>query len=210
MEGTRLRILELLQKNSHDTVGGLATAMGLAPATVRRHLDILQRDRMVAFEEVRKKTGRPEYSFFLTEEGQEAMPKGYDHLLRLLVEELGVLTSGDLTGLAGQDVLEVVFSRLPAKLGMDNAATAESDNIDDRKDALLDVLQTEDFVPEANIVYGKLQIRLQNCPFRSVAMANTTVCDFDAAVINASIGQEMTRIECIHDGDPACVYVQAD
>jgi len=138
------------------------------------------------------------------------MPKGYDHLLRLLVEELGVLTSNELDGLGGQDVLEVVFGRLSAKLGMDNAANSESDSIDDRKDALLGILQSEDFVPEAAIIDGKLQIRLQNCPFRSVAMANTAVCDFDAAVINASIGQEMTRIECIHDGDPACIYVQAE
>ena len=72
MEGPRLRILQLLQKNTNDTVGGLAQAIGLAVATIRRHLDILRRDPLVAFEEVRKKTGRPEYSFFLTEDGQEA------------------------------------------------------------------------------------------------------------------------------------------
>ena len=69
MEGARLRILQLLQKHSNDTVEGLANAIGLAPATIRRHLDILQRDRLVTFEEVRKRTGRPEYSFYLTEGG---------------------------------------------------------------------------------------------------------------------------------------------
>ena len=74
MEGTRLLILQLLQKNNSDTVEGLAKAIGLAPATIRRHLDILQRDRFVAFEEIRKKTGRPEYSFFLTHDGPETLP----------------------------------------------------------------------------------------------------------------------------------------
>ena len=54
MEGTRLRILQLLQRNSCDTVDGLAKSIGLAPATIRRHLDILQCDRFVSFEEVRK------------------------------------------------------------------------------------------------------------------------------------------------------------
>ena len=33
MEGPRLRILQLLQKNGADTVDGLARAIGLAPAT---------------------------------------------------------------------------------------------------------------------------------------------------------------------------------
>jgi len=50
MEGTRHRILQQLQKKTNDSVGGLAGSMGLAPATIRRHLDILQRDRLVAFE----------------------------------------------------------------------------------------------------------------------------------------------------------------
>ena len=89
MEGSRFRILQQLQKKTNDSVGGLAESMGLAPATIRRHLDILQRDRLVAFEEVRKKTGRPDYSFYLTEDGHQALPKSYDVLLRLLVDELG-------------------------------------------------------------------------------------------------------------------------
>ena len=90
MEGTRLRILQLLQKDGHATVEGLATGIGLAPATIRRHLDILQRDRLVGFDEVRKRTGRPEYSFYLTEDGQESLPKDYDRLLAMVVDEIGM------------------------------------------------------------------------------------------------------------------------
>ena len=52
MEGTRFKILQLLQSNGNQTVDALATNIGLAPATIRRHLDILQRDRFVDFREV--------------------------------------------------------------------------------------------------------------------------------------------------------------
>ena len=54
MEGTRLGILTLLQRQS-ATVDQLRTELGLAAATVRRHLDILQRDRLVTFQAVRRK-----------------------------------------------------------------------------------------------------------------------------------------------------------
>ena len=112
MEGTRLRILQLLQKKQHDTVDGLASTIGLAPATIRRHLDILQRDRLVAFREVRKKTGRPEYSFYLTEDGHEALPKDYDQLLGMIVQEMSSLTREDTSARNGQQILELVFQRL--------------------------------------------------------------------------------------------------
>ena len=112
MEGTRLRILQLLQKNGNDTVDGLAQAVGLAPATIRRHLDILQRDRLVAFQEVRKKTGRPEYSFYLTEGGQEALPKDYDLLLSMMIQELAGLNVGETDGKDGNSILALVFQRL--------------------------------------------------------------------------------------------------
>ena len=117
MEGSRFRILQQLQKKTNDTVGGLAGAMELAPATIRRHLDILQRDRLVAFKGVRKKTGRPEYSFYLTEDGHQALPKSYDVLLRLLVDELGQMTATDLAGMDGRSVLETLFTRLSAQVG---------------------------------------------------------------------------------------------
>ena len=109
MEGTRFRILQLLQSKGNQTVEALATSIGLAPATIRRHLDILQRDRFVEFCEVRKKTGRPEYSFFLTEEGQETLPKDYDRLLALTVEGLARLSTEEINGRDGGQVLELVF-----------------------------------------------------------------------------------------------------
>jgi predicted ArsR family transcriptional regulator len=44
LSGTRLQIARLLQRDGTDTVESLADKLGLAAATVRRHLDIMQRD----------------------------------------------------------------------------------------------------------------------------------------------------------------------
>ena len=206
MEGTRLRILQLLQKNVNDNVEGLARAVSLAPATIRRHLDILQRDRFVAFEEVRKKTGRPEYSYYLTEEGQEALPKDYDMLLNLVIQELAGLTHEDTKSRDGGEILELIFQRLSAHVWRDFEDQVSGKDLEYRLGTLMTLLKDQDFFPEAEVVDGALRIRLLNCPFRSVAMQNKAVCSFDSNLISAMLDVDLSRDACIHDGDTGCLY----
>ena len=206
MEGTRLRILQLLQKNNNDTVEGLASNIGLAPATIRRHLDILQRDRLVAFEEVRKRTGRPEYSFYLTENGQEALPKGYDQLLSMVVREVSALTVEDTRDREGQELLELVFQRLSESVVRSYDHVLDGKDLPQRIGTVVSHLRQEDFSPETEVIDGTLRIRLHNCPFRSVALENKAVCTFDLNLISSMLGQGVEREECIHDGDNGCMY----
>lgn len=206
MEGTRLRILHLLQKSQSDTVEGLAQTVGLAPATIRRHLDILQRDRLVAFREVRKRTGRPEYSFYLTELGQEALPKGYGRLLGMVVQEMSSLTSDDTASRNGQELLELVFKRLSGEIAETYEGRLDGKPLPERVDVLMSHLEEERFFPEAQIVDGTLQIKLLNCPFRSVALQNKSVCTFDLNLISSLLELDVERDQCIHDGDGSCMY----
>ena len=206
MEGTRLRILQLLQKHGNDTVDGLARSIGLAPATIRRHLDILQRDRLVAFEQVRKRTGRPEYSFYLTESGQEALPKGYDTLLRMVVQELSSLTEEDGRSKSGQQILELMFLRMSTRITQQYEVEPGVGDFDSRLATLTQILEQENFYPEAEVKEGTLRIRLLNCPFRSVALENRGVCTFDQSLISSMLGVDALREECIHDDDNGCVY----
>ena len=207
MEGSRLRILQLLQKNSRDSVDGLAKAIGLAPATVRRHLDILQRDRLVDFTEVRQRTGRPGYAFYLTDAGQEALPKGYDVLLGLVVQELDTLTTEDTNGRDGSQILQLMFQRLSDKALERHQEELDGKELQDRLVTVMKLLEEENFSPEAKVVDGALQITLLNCPFRSVALENKAVCSYDANLISNVLNVGLEHRACIHDGDPVCSYV---
>ena len=194
------------EKKSNDTVEGLASAIGLAPSTIRRHLDILQRDRLVAFEEVRRRTGRPEYSFFLTEGGHEALPKGYDMLLGMLVDELAGMTEEETTGRNGEQVLEFILRRLSDRVWHRYEDEVADADLEHRLSTLMSVLRQEDFFPEAEVVDGVLQIKLFNCPFRAVAMQNKAVCSFDGNLVSGMLDVGVSREACIHDGDPVCMY----
>ena len=206
MEGTRSLILQQLQGNGAGTVAGLASALGLAPATIRQHLDILQRNHMVTYEMARKKMGRPEHSFYLTEEGHEAMPKGYGRLLGMMMEEMSTLTTNDTKARDGSNLLKFVLTRISEKVSRQYGNQTEGKTLSDRLTALMHHLKQDDFSPEAEVVDGTLQIKLSNCPFRSVAMQNKAVCTFDLNLIANILDLEISRDECIHDGSGSCTY----
>lgn len=206
MEGTRFRILQLLQSNSSQTVEALASNIGLAPATIRRHLDILQRDRLVDFREVRKKTGRPEYSFFLTEEGQESLPKNYDRLLALTVEGLSRLSAEDIDGRNGGQVLNLVYEGLSREVFSLYERQVTGKSLSERVKVLVEVLEERDFFPEIELAGSEMRLKLKNCPYRFVALQNQAVCSFDSNVVSAFITEEVKQPECITGGSAHCVY----
>lgn len=206
MEGTRLQILLTLQKKGRDTVESLAHSLELAPATIRRHMDILQRDRLIAFTEVKRPTGRPEYSFFLTEAGHEVLPKNYGRLLDSMFREVSALESKDINGLDGPQMVTLLLSRIAQRIA-DRSPVSEGDNLADRAKVLAKVLQEEQFVPQVDSDDHSIRIQLFNCPFRSVALEHDAICDFDSKLISAVLGTDVSMERCVISGDSSCCYV---
>ncbi len=207
MEGTRDKILGLLQKRGSGTVDGLSKSLGLTSATVRRHLDILQRDHLITYEEIRKKTGRPEYSFSLTEEGHEFLPKHYNRLLSSLLRELGQLSPKETQGKGGKDVLRIAFQRMAQQLIEDRRADIDGMSLQERLEILRGVLESQGFVPEAEYINGTVTINLLNCPFRYVAMGNQAVCQYDDSLISGILQIPIKQGTCIQKGDYCCTYL---
>ena len=206
MEGTRDKILGLLQQNGADTVEGLSNSLGLTSATVRRHLDILQRDRLITYQEVRKKTGRPEYSFSLTEEGHESFPKHYNELLTSLLGELEALSQEDTKGRDGRQVLRAVFQRVSRKLVDAHQGRLTGKSSRERLSTLVEVLKSRDFFPEVQQNDSSVTINLLNCPFRFVALNSAAVCEMDNDLISSFLQVPVRQQACIQNGDRCCTY----
>ena len=207
MEGTRAKILDLLQREGQETVDGLAKSLGLTSATIRRHLDILQRDRLIGYEEVRKKTGRPEYSFSLTEGGHEALPKRYHRMLNLLLKEISHQSPEEIGNKSGREILSSAFQRIGQEVVGQHEKEVDGKGLPERLAVLLNVLQDEDFFPEAEDSEGVIRIRLLNCPFRYAALDNKVVCDFDSTIISTLLQAPITHETCIQNGDRCCTYL---
>jgi len=197
-----------LQRNGKDTVDGLSTKLDLAPATIRRHLDILQRDSLVAYDQIRKGAGRPEYSFYLTESGEETLLKKYDAMLSMVVGEVSALTERDSAGVDGKELLEQVFGRLSARSTRDIRAQLHSADLSTKLTALDEHLSQELFDPETTISSDGVTVELHNCPFRSVALENQAICTYDADIIATLLDADVERTVSITDGSGSscCTY----
>ena len=205
MQNTRTHILEVVQAHQTETVAGLARDLGLAPATVRRHLDILQRDGFLKYEEFRHGKGRPEHVFSLTETGHEQLPKDYDALLSDLVSELATFDEEDTKGRSGEELVE----RALGKIAQRAVEPYLKEHGADRIGALRQLLTDRDFAPELEVSEHGVRIVLNNCPFRMAAKDNPAICSFDMGLIWGVLETDAKREACIREGDSCCTYVVA-
>ena len=206
MEGSRPRILNLLQRHQHATVDQLSRHMDLASATVRRHLDILQRDQLVAYQQVKKKTGRPEYLYYLTEAGQESLPKGYDRILGHLLKEMSSLSQAEVGNRNGEDLLQLLFRRMAQQTAASKHMELQ-EPLTQRVASAVSILEEEQFQPEVEEVDGSFRILLRNCPFRRVALENQHVCEYDRAILSTILRTDVVREQCIRKGHDTCCYL---
>jgi predicted ArsR family transcriptional regulator len=206
LEGSRLEILAIIQKQGSASVDQIAQEIGLAPGTVRRHLDILQRDRLVSFDQVRKKAGRPGLVYFLTEEGHESGYREYPKLLTLLLGELATLTPTESVGKGGEELLRFLIARISAQVSSPYLEPDQSSQ-ELRIAKLNQALADGGFSPEISQGDRQVQIRLCNCPFRAVALCQKLVCHFDHELIANILGVEPVCQYTIHDGNNTCLYV---
>lgn len=204
MEGTRLQILSYLQ-HQDAPIAGLTDVLGMAPATIRRHLDILQRDGFVSYRAMRRKQGRPEHFFFLTDAGQEVMPKRYDLLLHRILGEMQSLE--DVVGErpAGLES-EMLLARIARRIASEYATPDEESVGADRVQLLVRALEAEGFAPRVEQEAGELRVHLENCPFRGVAIGNPAVCALDRELIANLLGTPVGARERIDRGDHRCTY----
>jgi len=198
---TRDIILEIIQSRESETVSGLAQEFGLTPATVRRHLDILQRDGLVAFTEIRHGTGRPEFSFSLTERGHETLPKHYSEMLGKLISKLVSYKAGSLKEKSGDQILNEMLREM-AQESVDLHGDANNG-----VPRLMEILRDQDFSPQLRENKGKVELSLMSCPFRSVAINNPSLCAYDIAAIEAVSASPVERIACLSNGDSVCKYL---
>ena len=79
-------------------------------------------------------------------------------------------------------------------------------DIGERVAALVNVLRDQDFSPVVELEDGALNIMLMNCPFRSVALKNKSICSYDYHLISAMLNMDVKKAEAIQDGSALCVY----
>lgn len=195
MDGTRANIVELLRRGDGLSVEALTEALGLGPATVRRHLDVLQRDGHVERDAVRRATGRPHYLFRLTQAGRDLAPGHYVGVTELLLSELLALDESDTRDKDGAAVALLAFERMSASLLRACEGQVTASNLTDRLEQTVEALAAGGLMLETASQQDGYVVTVRDCPCRCAGSAQVAVCQQSSAMLAQLLNARLERDE---------------
>lgn len=199
IDGTREEILALLRRHQSMGVDDLATELGLAGATVRRHLDVLQRDNYVRVTQVRGGTGRPRHLFSLTEAGADAFPHHYVRVTQRLLGEIVGLEREETAGRSGKQIASVVFERMASRIAADYGPRVTGRTLQERAESAAALVAEEgiDFQVAPSPDGRGLRLLGRGCLCTRVEGESGRVlpCEHDRTMLEALIGGRVTALD---------------
>lgn len=196
---TRERIRELLLNQGPLTVAELASALDLAPSGLRRHLDVMQGEGLVAETSVEAgRRGRPARRYTLTDAARESLPHTYD--------DLAVAALRQLVQIGGRQAVSG-FARQQVR-GLEQRCRAALDGAGDdpvaRAEALARALSAEGYAASAESLASGGQLCQRHCPVAHAAAEFPELCQAETEVIARLVGSHVQRLATIARGDGVC------
>ncbi len=207
MKGTRGEIVALLRARGECTVADLAGAVAIAPAAVRRHMEILAGEGTVEYRAVRQATGRPYFAYRLTEQARESEAHTYPRLLERMVTEVAALSAGQTAGMDGRDLLATVFDRMSDHLADDYRERVHGESMEERVSSLTEALRDEGIVERWQKADDGYHLTTSACPHRRAAIASTSLCDSEVKLLSTLLGTDVMPVARLVEGGLTCDYL---
>ncbi len=198
-EGSRSRILDHLKRHGSASVPDLAGAFGVSVETVRSQVKALVAEGLVTRSGARREgPGRPELVWGLTQAAEAFFPRREGEILRGFADYL--------QDQGRQEVLSDYLMRFAAQRRDRALARLEGLEGSERLSEVAEILTEEGYMAE--VVEGGEQdrLRLCHCPLRELVDVTKAPCRAEVGLVRALVGEHLTRVEYLPDGDHACTY----
>jgi len=200
IDGTREEILALLRRRDRMSVEDLSNELGLAGATVRRHLDVLQRDNFVQVTQVRGGTGRPKHLFALTEAGADLFPHHYVRMTQRLLGEIVGLGTTETAGRSGPEIARLIFCRMAERIAAEYGPQVQGRSSIERARSAVALVAREGI--DFEVVEAREGIRVlgRGCPCSRLDDSTpANPCEHDRVMLERLLGAPVRPL------DPALV-----
>ncbi|MCA1552789.1 MAG: winged helix-turn-helix transcriptional regulator [Chloroflexi bacterium] len=198
MDGSRLEILRIINERPNCTVTAIAESLGLAPISVRYHLNLLERDGCISTKKVRGAVGRPFNTYSITNTGREQLPHSYDLLAERVLDQVKQFAS--------PQQIETMFRGMAESITAERAQQLHNATVQQKIDTLVQLLGAEGFLTRWEQANGDLVLKEYNCPYQRVRQAHPEICQLDKQIISSVMKAPVELDTCIADGDECCTY----
>ncbi|HEY8460880.1 MAG TPA: DeoR family transcriptional regulator [Blastocatellia bacterium] len=199
LKQSRSAIIDLLKVNGAMSVERLAEKLEVSKVCVRRHLNLLESDGLVAFEEERHDRGRPRFIYSLTEKAARLFPQTYDEFAKEALNAVRRDFGDDGLRRVLRSRADELIAQFEEKLG--------GRNFDDRVKGLAREIDAKGYLADARRMQdGSYRLRQRNCPIENVAAAYPQVCEEELRVYREVLGCEVVCERRIADGARKCEF----
>jgi len=204
---TRERVLAVVSEHGPVTAAEIGRVVGLTPAAVRRHLDALAEQSVIAEHEppsVVRGRGRPARAWVVSEAGHRALDDDY--------QDLAAQTLRYLAAHAGPEAVDAFARERVAGLELRYAErlSAAGPSPRARVEALVDALTQDGYaasarpVGEAGSPLHGIQLCQGHCPVGQVAEEFPAFCDAETDAISRLLGMHVQRLATLAGGAHVC------
>ena len=198
---TRHRVASSILEHGPSTAAELAERLGLTPAAIRRHLDVLLAAGHLETRQQRvygaRGRGRPAKVFVLTDAGRSVFYTAYDGLA---IEALEFLATS-----AGPDAVTRFAEARMAESEeryLERMANAAPDTTP--AEALAAALSEDGYVASTLPSAIGEQLCQHHCPVAHVAERFPKICEVETAAFSRLLGVHVQRLATIAHGDGVC------
>ncbi|WP_209812650.1 helix-turn-helix transcriptional regulator [Ammoniphilus resinae] len=198
---TRNEILQMLKKHGSLTVSEMAAELKITEMAVRRHLNTLERDRLIESHLVRQSMGRPTNVYSLTEESEHLFPKHYSDFALDFLQ--------DIEENEGNDKVSSLFRRREERMLKLYKQEMKGETLEQKVEQLAVLQNQRGYMVEfeRDPETGDFVFKEMNCPISQVAKEYTHACDCELSLFKRVLDVEIEQRECISKGEDKCVYI---
>ncbi|WP_421084034.1 helix-turn-helix transcriptional regulator [Rothia nasimurium] len=214
-ERTRDRVLQGVLTHGPVSAAKLGELLNLTPAAVRRHLDVLEKDRLIEVASHRQHgagAGRPARRYVIAPKGHTELGNDYLDIARdaltMLQKAVGEEALHQFASARAHEMAER-YRPVVEAAGPDVAARAE---------ALAEAMTRDGFVATAqemaptvgnrvrlpDHLLASIQLCQGHCPVRDLAADFTVFCDQETEIISDLLGVDVRRLSTMAGGAHVC------
>ena len=198
---TRQRVASSVLEHGPSTAAELAERLGLTPAAIRRHLDVLLASGHVEAREQRvygaRGRGRPAKDFVLTDAGRAVFYTAYDDLAIEALEFLATASGPDAVTRFAEARMAQSEQRYQERM---TSAGPDSTPVQ----ALAAALSEDGYVASTLPSAIGEQLCQHHCPVAHVAERFPQICEVETAAFSRLLGVHVQRLATIAHGDGVC------
>lgn len=188
----------LLDSEAGLSIDELAEKLDISRNAVKQHLVVLEKQRWVYEASLTSTGGRPARIYALTQEGINRFPKQYAWFCNLLLDEL----AADLH----PDALAQMMWNMGVKLAKSLLPQFADLAVDQKRQALVELMQSLGYQAELREDDGQVVIRAINCVYHDLAQQHPALCQFDNALMSTLLSAPIEQTRCMAKNDCDCRF----